>query len=239
MWTNRFHRDHIGSCRLPRRESCCGCTVVEHLHYPSRFGDAGCTSEHQPVQWRAGGPVAWRPPEHELALRPGQRHVQQSQFFACFFSLRNNLSGVVPRAFLPTDVEDAAPIRIVQQLRRRVEAAYALPTERDVDDREFEPFGGVHGCDLYSGSITVEATASVGGTPGRRILDPIGEPANQCAQPERFLGGDAAEKLCDVPQIGEISFAGRGREYTLLQIRFGGDPFEHGREPDACEQPGV
>lgn len=42
-----------------------------------------------------------------------------------------------------------------------------------------------------------------------------------------------------MPQIGEISFAGRGREYTLLQICFGRDSFEHSRKPDACEQPGI
>ena len=91
------------------------CTVVEHLHYPSRFGDAGCTSEHQPVQRRAGGPVAGCPPEHELALRPGQRHVQQPQFFARFFGLRNSpFLALYPGPSCPPTSRMRPSLRVVQ-----------------------------------------------------------------------------------------------------------------------------
>ena len=105
----------------------------------------------------------------------------------------------------PTDVQDPLPVHVQQQGVRRADEP--IEGERQVHDRVLQPLAGVQGDHLRCGGVGVEPADPVGGDLGAGVGPPAAQPLGQRGQPETLVQRRRIQRLADVPEIGQLSFA--------------------------------
>ena len=203
---------HAAAARAPRRPRGDGCARV------GRLGDAGGAAR------AAAGAAARRrcrrrrPPRDDLALRPGQRDVEQPQLLAGVLGRGVRRRASQPGPPLPADVEHPPAVRA--SCSRSVAAVghfAAVPAERHVDDGELQALAGVHGEHLHGGGVGLQPPAALVGARrrrGRRSARPASRRAR--VSPSDSSTAAAVQHLRDVPQVGEQPLpADRGEQPAL------------------------
>jgi hypothetical protein len=221
--------------RPPGGQPVGGRRVGRDRHLGSGLRVARRPAEQQAVQRGGGAAGRRRPPGHHLALRAGERDVEQPQLLAVVLGVGGRLRASQPGPPLPPTSSTAALLVVQPQGRRVCDAVVLSQPNGSRTTGNSSPC-----CACTVTTCTAAASVSSGGCGPRRrrVSGSSTRSASHVTSelsPSACSRGGAVERLREVAQVGEAPLAPARPRAGARRAGLGGQVLEGGREPRVGE----